>query len=812
MGLFENKIFAHRCLGCVCALTLALAGASQAKNIYVKASANGDGSESNPYGSIAKAASVAAAGDIILVSGGTYSEKSIVPKSSGTDKALIVFRPKSSSDEVIIKHPATSTNDNTPIFDLSNRNYIQIEGFTFKDFKFGKASIYISNGTNNFVLNNRFVNLGRKEEAASWDGNQMVGLFNSQYNAVCNNYFENIVGDGINVNSSKTKYNLVCDNTFINFQGKLRSWGGQYLYSRAIDIQDMSQGDNLIAFNSSKKGIQHVWMDRNGSGNVILRNYGEDGTGLVFNESRCSTNVVQENVAVRMETGYMTAYYSGTGDSYKARYINNVAYENGYGFKMHKTEKDEVRNNIVANSKNYSIEFTQTALYAGPYTFKNNLWYSTKSNSMQFKGSGTTVSNFQSGVGEKNGLSVDPKFTNAASGDFTLASNSPGKNAGDNGYDIGAYPVYGPSGAGWNSGYKFSDAQVFFGTSISSVSRTQQLKLDVKLSMASTETVTVNVTPIAGDAKEGVDFSLTKAVTFKPGETSKTVTIQFGGSAPFDELVAFRLTNPANAQVGARRLHAVRVKSGEGGEVAPPEPIEQKPFGGVAHAIPGTIEFEDYDEGGEGESFHDSDYENKGGAYRSDAVDIEEREDTPGETSINWVTAGEWLEFTVDVAKAGNYDIEIDFACNGEGRTMSLSMDDESIASNIEIPNTEGWGNWKKITIPNISLKAGKQVLRWTMGDTDYVNLNKMIFTETGTTKIAKMAPVAAMQLKRKAGKFEIVGASENARIVVHDLMGNRIYSSRGSSSFEIGSYSGVVLITVSDPRMGVAKFKSVVP
>ena len=658
MGLFVNKVSVHRYMGWVCALTLAFAGASQAKNIYVKASANGDGSEGNPYGSIAKAASVAAAGDIILVSGGIYSEKSIVPKNSGKDNALIVFRPKSSSDEVIIKHPATGTSDNTPIFDLSNRSYIQIEGFTFKDFKYGKASIYISNGTNNFVLNNRFVNLGRKEVAASWDGNQMVGLFNSQYNAVCNNYFENIVGDGINVNSSKTKYNLVCDNTFINFQGKLRSWGGQYLYSRAIDIQDMSQGDNLIAFNSSKKGIQHVWMDRNGSGNVILRNYGEDGTGLVFNESRCSTNVVQENVAVRMETGYMSAYYSGTGDTYKARYINNVAYKNSYGFKMSKTEKDEFRNNIVFDSKNYSMEFTQTAVNAGPYSFRNNLWYMpSKANSIQFKGKATSVSSFQSTMGETGGLSTDPKFTNANSGDFTLASNSPGKNAGDNGYDIGAYPVYGPSGAGWNSAYKFSDVQVYFGSSISSVKRTEQLKLTVKLSKASTETVTVNVTPIAGDAKDSVDFALLKTVSFKPGETSKTVEIQFGGSAKYDELVAFRLTDPENAQVGARRLHAVRVKSGEGG----------------------------------------------------------------------------------------------------------------------------------KIEIPSVSKTP----------------------SDTGTTAIHQMLNAnTKLRLKRNMNRFEIEGATEKTKVYVHGILGNRLYSGVGTSSFELKSRSGVVLITVSDPVKGVSHFR----
>lgn len=540
-----------------------------AKNIYVLASANGNGTESSPYKTIAQAASAASPGDVILVSAGTYSEKNITPAKSGTENAMIVFRPKSESDVVIIKHPATSSSDNTPIFELSNRSYIQIEGFTFKDFTYGKACIYISNGVGNFVINNKFENLGNKE-VSEWDGNQMIGLFNSQRNVVCNNYFNNNFGDGINVNSSKTKENLVCYNTFVGFKGKLRSWGGSYLYSRAIDIQDMSQGNNVIAFNSSNKGINHVWMDRNGSGNVILRNFGVDGGGLVFNESRCSTNVIQENIAVRMGSGYMTAYYSGTGDSYKGRYINNVSYQSDYGFKMNKTEKDEVRNNIVFNSKNYNIEFTQTAANAGPYTFSNNLWYTNgKSNSMQYKGSGTSVSNFQNGVGEKNGFSVDPQFTNVNNNDFTLSDKSPVKGKGDNGYDLGAYPVYGPSPTGWNSSYKFADTQVYFESSISSADRNGCIKVGLRLNKSASAPVTVRVEPIAGDAKKNVDFAMKNMVSFAVGEMTKNVEVCFGGTGKYDELVAFKLQDASNAGVGARSLHVVRLKVGSGKAVEP---------------------------------------------------------------------------------------------------------------------------------------------------------------------------------------------------------------------------------------------------
>ncbi|MCW0483262.1 DUF1565 domain-containing protein [Gaoshiqia sediminis] len=260
-----------------------------ATNYYVSPAGNdtADGSEAAPFKTIAKAATLVNAGDTVFVAEGTYTEQNITPKSSGTENAMIVFKPKPGTGDVIIKHPGTSISDNTPVFQLSNRNYIWIEGFQFKDFQYGRASIYISSGTGNVVINNRFENLGNSE-VGTWDGNQMVALFNSTKNVVCNNYFKNITGDGINVNSQQTTLNLVCNNTFIDFKGKLRSWGGQYLYSRAIDVQDMSDGNNVIAFNSAQNVVHHIWLDRDGSNNVVLRNFGRKGSGLVFNESRCA--------------------------------------------------------------------------------------------------------------------------------------------------------------------------------------------------------------------------------------------------------------------------------------------------------------------------------------------------------------------------------------------------------------------------------------------------------------------------------------------------------------------------------------------
>lgn len=451
-------------------LSMYLSGFSATYYVSTSGSDNNNGSSGSPYRTIAKAASVVNAGDVVLISGGTYSEKDITPKSSGSEGKYIIFKPNPGSGAVTVKHPATSVDDKTPVFQLSNRSYIWIEGLQFKDFSYGLASIYMNNSTGNVVINNRFENLGH-EAVASWNQNQVVAVFNGVRNAICNNYFSNIYGDGVNLNSQKCEYNLVCNNTFLGFKGKLRSWGGSYLYSRAIDIQDMAAGNNVAAFNYAEDVMHHIWLDRDGSYNVILRNYGKTGSGNVFNESRCRDNVIQENISVGMTAGYMTSFYSSTSWTMYPRFINNIAYNNTDGFDVHKSAENEFRNNISYNNSGYNIKFSKAAYEQDPHIFKNNLWYSSsKSNSILFNhipqttpsyeiadkngvtitlpaygstssGSSVTSASFQSSVGETNGLSENPMFT-SASGDpegFVLQSGSPCAGAGENGVDIGAF-------------------------------------------------------------------------------------------------------------------------------------------------------------------------------------------------------------------------------------------------------------------------------------------------------------------------------------------------------------------------------------
>ncbi|NJM15120.1 MAG: hypothetical protein HC896_06870 [Bacteroidales bacterium] len=76
------------------------------------------------------------------------------------------------------------------------------------------------------------------------------------------------------------------------------------------------------------------------------------------------------------------------------------------------------------------------------------------------------------------------------------------------------------------------------------------------------------------------------------------------------------------------------------------------PYFGTPFEIPGNIEFEDYDLGGPGASFIDSDLGNAGNKYREDDVDVGS---APGGYSIGWTEVGEWMLYSVDVKEAGEY-------------------------------------------------------------------------------------------------------------------------------------------------------------
>jgi len=140
--------------------------------------------------------------------------------------------------------------------------------------------------------------------------------------------------------------------------------------------------------------------------------------------------------------------------------------------------------------------------------------------------------------------------------------------------------------------------------------------------------------------------------------------------------------------------------------------LVQTPFEGTPRAMPGVIQVEDFDNGGEGLAYHDTTASNSGGKYRNTDVDLETNADGGAGFNLGWTAAGEWLEYTANVATAGTYNIEIRMASSGGGGTFHLEFDGVNKTGAIPVPSTGGWQTWQTLTIPGVSLNAGQQVLR----------------------------------------------------------------------------------------------------
>ena len=90
------------------------------------------------------------------------------------------------------------------------------------------------------------------------------------------------------------------------------------------------------------------------------------------------------------------------------------------------------------------------------------------------------------------------------------------------------------------------------------------------------------------------------------------------------------------------------------------------PFLGAAHPIPGVIEAEHFDFGGEGIAFSEVDAVNVPAAFRaSEAVDIAAV--AGGGYEVVDFRIGEWMKYTVDVIEAGGYTVRILATSEGTG-------------------------------------------------------------------------------------------------------------------------------------------------
>ncbi len=154
----------------------------------------------------------------------------------------------------------------------------------------------------------------------------------------------------------------------------------------------------------------------------------------------------------------------------------------------------------------------------------------------------------------------------------------------------------------------------------------------------------------------------------------------------------------------------------------------QSPFPGpTPPAIPLTLEVENYDNGGEGIAYHELFGNSGAGTYRSgDAVDLQSR---PNEASNGLAvfesSAGEWLEYTVNVPLTRHYDIGVRYSSEFNNGTFHIEdcgsqPNNQTCAAlnltgTLTASSTGGWGVFRVVTKRRVLLTQGVHVLRLKM-------------------------------------------------------------------------------------------------
>ncbi|MDP4209289.1 MAG: carbohydrate-binding protein [Bacteroidota bacterium] len=198
----------------------------------------------------------------------------------------------------------------------------------------------------------------------------------------------------------------------------------------------------------------------------------------------------------------------------------------------------------------------------------------------------------------------------------------------------------------------------------------------------------------------------------------------FNGSIKLGEVVSAPYLFHWSAGVGTYKL--VAVVTDDKGLTSLSDTIK----GSVSSvpSLPGTIQAEDYDLGGEGVGYHDLSSGNKFGNYRSDDVDLEQCTDTGGGYDLGDFQTGEWTQYTVNVSQTGTYTVEFRVTTQMDGTSLAMLVDGQNVTGTISVSNTGGWQTWTTVSKTGISLTKGQHVIRLS-SVVQYLNINYVTFS-----------------------------------------------------------------------------------
>ncbi len=146
-----------------------------------------------------------------------------------------------------------------------------------------------------------------------------------------------------------------------------------------------------------------------------------------------------------------------------------------------------------------------------------------------------------------------------------------------------------------------------------------------------------------------------------------------------------------------------------------------------SHPVPGQVSALDFDAGGEGVAYHDTEPANLGNYnYRAgEGVDIENPGTFP---DVGWIRDGEWLDYTVNASEPQTFVIDVE-AANPDPTTKRVAILADGVpAGTVDLRPTGSFSGFSGCESTPIPLPAGETTIRLQFDGVSRVNLHTLDF------------------------------------------------------------------------------------
>lgn len=414
-------------LALLCLATLFCCSAG-AKTIYVNngaanaADTSGGLSTTAPLKTIGAGIKLAAAGDTVMVSAGTYTEltsasdvatKGIQIRSVGTASAPITIQAQTPGS-VIINQQGGGVG-----FEIMKAAYVVINGFSIQNCYGGGVHMEEGAPSSNITVENNTV-----QHCDGIKGDNVGGIY---------------IGGCVNC--------TITNNNISDIKV-----GGVY-YENGAGIHGYSQTNCTIANNNISNAYTGIFHKRSSgqTGLLITNNVITNVTlGIVYSVGGAGdpphiNQRVYNNIISASDHGIYAPVYETSSPS-KGLYVKHNVFLGAAGVLTWGYQGVSVQDNIFYNLAGQAVATEYGTWNTELVTLSNNLFYPAAILDLQQYGTGalhlTTLASFLAATGfPATNKVANPMFVNPTASNYHLQSGSPAIGAADDGSNIGAYPT-----------------------------------------------------------------------------------------------------------------------------------------------------------------------------------------------------------------------------------------------------------------------------------------------------------------------------------------------------------------------------------